>query len=77
MTIKSPKFITAAVLIVLFLILLIQNTQPVSVKIYFWQISMPQIVLIALALLIGFIAGYGVTVMTGRWRKRKTPNRSL
>jgi putative membrane protein len=77
MTMKSPKFITAVVLVVLFLILLIQNTQPVSLKIYFWQISMPQIILIAIVLLIGFVAGYVVAVMTGRSLKRKGPHRSL
>jgi putative membrane protein len=77
MTMKNPKFITAAVLVVLFLILLIQNTQAVSLKIYFWEMSMPQIILITVVLLIGFIAGYVVATMTGKSRKRKAPNQPL
>jgi uncharacterized integral membrane protein len=74
---KNPKFITTVGLVVLFLILLIQNTQAVSVKIYFWEISMPQIILIVAVLLIGFIAGYVAARVTGRSRKRKAPHQPL
>jgi uncharacterized integral membrane protein len=74
---KSPKFITTLVLIVLLVILLIQNTQAVSLKIYFWKISMPEFILIPVVLAIGFIAGYLVAIMTGRSRKKKVTHPPL
>jgi uncharacterized integral membrane protein len=74
---KSPKFITTLVLIVLLIILLIQNTQAVSLKIYFWQISTPQFILIPVVLLIGFVAGYVVALMTGRSQKKKATHPPL
>lgn len=70
---KNPKVISALVLIVLFLILLFQNTQMVSVKIYFWEIAMSQIILIPLVLLIGFVAGYLVARFKGKPAKPKEP----
>lgn len=63
---KNPKVIALLVLVALFLILLFQNTQVVTLKIYFWEIAMSQIILIPLVLLIGFVAGY----LTARFTKR-------
>ena len=72
---KNPKFIIALVLIVLVVILLIQNTQVVTLKIYFWEISMSQIILIPLVLLIGFLGGYGAARLRGKEQKKKEPER--
>jgi len=55
---KNPRVIAVLVLVALLLILLFQNTQVVTLKIYFWEIAMSQIILIPLVLLIGFVAGY-------------------
>ncbi len=46
------------VLIGLFLVVLLQNTQVVSVRLLLWQISMSRIILLSLILAIGFIAGF-------------------
>jgi uncharacterized integral membrane protein len=70
---KQPKFIIALILIVLLGILLVQNTQVVTLKIYFWEISMSQIILIPLVLLLGFLAGYGTARITGKTKKGKEP----
>ena len=70
---KNPKVIAALVLVALVLILLFQNTQVVSLKIYFWEIAMSQIILIPLVLLIGFVAGYLVARFTGKPPKSKEP----
>ncbi|MBU0534500.1 MAG: DUF1049 domain-containing protein [Candidatus Omnitrophica bacterium] len=56
----KPKVIFALVLAGLFLILLIQNTQVVDVKLFFWTISMSRIILLPLMILIGFIIGFFV-----------------
>jgi uncharacterized integral membrane protein len=68
---KNPKFIISLVLVALVAILLFQNTEVVTLKIYFWEISMSQIILIPLVLLIGFLAGYGVAKFTGKPSKQK------
>jgi uncharacterized integral membrane protein len=71
--VKNPKFICAAVLAVLFIIFLVQNTQVVTLRLYFWKISMSQIILIPLVLILGFIIGYIVCKLTGKTEKRKEP----
>jgi uncharacterized integral membrane protein len=71
--VKNPKFITALVLAVLFIIFLIQNTQVVTLRLYFWKISMSQIILIPLVLILGFILGYIVRMVTGKHEKSKEP----
>jgi len=70
---KNPKVIVVLVLVVLFAILLFQNTQVVTLKIYFWEIALSQIILLPLVLLIGFAAGYLVARFTGKAPKQKEP----
>jgi uncharacterized integral membrane protein len=70
---KHPKFIIALILIALVVILLIQNRQDVTLEIYFWKISMPQIIFMPLLLLIGFFAGYGVAWLRGKPQNEKEP----
>ncbi|UCE19359.1 MAG: LapA family protein [Gemmatimonadota bacterium] len=52
------KTLVIAVVLILFLIVLVQNTQIVTVKLFFWDMSMSRIILIFLAMLIGFVVGY-------------------
>ena len=54
----KPKHIAILVVFVFFLIFLIQNTQVVTLRLYFWTISMSQIILIPLCILIGALLGY-------------------
>jgi uncharacterized integral membrane protein len=53
----SPKAIGIVVLLVLCFILIIQNTQVVTIRLFFWKLSMSQIILMPLALLAGFVIG--------------------
>jgi uncharacterized integral membrane protein len=73
--VKNPKFISAVLLAVLFIIFLVQNTQVVTLHLYFWEISMSQIILISLVLVLGFILGYIVRMVTGKHEKRREPER--
>ncbi|MBU2499505.1 MAG: DUF1049 domain-containing protein [Proteobacteria bacterium] len=57
---KNPKIIVSLVLAILFVIFLLQNTQVVNLRFYFWKISMSQIILIPLVLILGFVIGYVV-----------------
>ena len=68
----KPKLIVVLVLIALFLIVLIQNTQVVMLRLFFWKVGMSQIILIPLTMLIGFVVGYIVARVTGGNHKRKS-----
>lgn len=64
----KPKIIAVTVLIVLLLILIIQNTQEVIFRIFFWRIAMSQIIFVPLAVFLGFFLGYALG-RAGRKRK--------
>ena len=66
-----PKFIVLLVLIALFLIILIQNTQVVTLRLFFWKVGMSQIILIPLTMAIGFVVGFVVSRVTGKQPTQK------
>ena len=61
----KPMTIVILVLVALFVIILIQNTQVVTLRLLFWKLDMSQIILVPLTMLIGFIIGYIVAKATG------------
>ena len=61
----STKNTVLVVLGVLCLIVLLQNTQVVSVRFLFWKLSMSRIILLPLFMLIGFIIGFFVSKKSG------------
>ena len=67
----KPKTITVLVLVALFLVILIQNTQVVTLRVFFWKVGMSQIILIPLSIAIGFVIGLIVSRVTGNRNKRK------
>lgn len=54
----TPKTLTALSCGLVVLIVMLQNTQMVTVHMLFWQIMLPQILLIFLILLAGLLIGY-------------------
>lgn len=64
----KTKILVVAVLLALIIILLVQNTQEVIFRFYFWRVSMSQVILVPLAVLVGFLFGYFVAKM-GREKK--------
>ncbi len=62
----KPKWIIALVVLVLLLIFLFQNTQVVTLKLFFWSISMSRIILISIFLIVGFAAGYAAAKISGK-----------
>jgi uncharacterized integral membrane protein len=61
----KAKFIITAILVVLFGVLLLQNSEVASLKLYFWEISMSRIIFFPVLVLIGFVVGFVVAKMTG------------
>ncbi|MEE9611024.1 MAG: LapA family protein [Desulfatiglandales bacterium] len=71
----KPKVIFILVVILLFLIILIQNTQVVTLRLFFWEAAMSQIILIPLIMIIGFVVGYFVAKLKGSNRTHKTSSK--
>lgn len=55
---KKAKWIAIAVLVGLIGVIVIQNTQVVSVRFFFWEWQMSRVLFIPLVALSGFVAGY-------------------
>lgn len=68
---RNPKTIAIVVVVVLFLIFLFQNTTVMTLRLYFWEVSMSQIILVPLILLVGFACGFAVGKLTGRKKPAK------
>ena len=67
----KPKGVIIIIASILLLIILFQNTQVVTLRLFFWKVSLSQIILISLTLLIGFVIGFIVpTVLSKRSRKK-------
>jgi len=64
-----PKIIVVLVLIGLFVIVLIQNTQVVMLRLFFWKVGMSQIILIPLTMAIGIVIGFIVAKVKRDRRK--------
>ena len=65
------KTIALGVAICLFLIILAQNAQMVTLRLLFWQIVISQVILVPLAMAIGFVLGYVVAWTATSKRNRK------
>jgi len=66
----KTKTIIIAIVAVLLLIVILQNTQVVSLRLFFWKISMSRIILLALTLIVGFALGYAVAgISAGKTRQ--------
>ncbi|MEF9426504.1 MAG: LapA family protein [Candidatus Mariimomonas ferrooxydans] len=67
----KPKHIAIIILTVLFLVILVQNTQVVTFRIFFWKIEVSQIILIFFVAIAGFAAGFISSKIIGRHRNEK------
>jgi uncharacterized integral membrane protein len=70
--VKNPKVIAGLIVGLLFVIFLFQNMDEVALRLYFWQVSMPKIILVPLAILIGLVVGFVLAKITGKPRKPAT-----
>lgn len=68
---RTAKIIVMGVLVLLFTILVVQNTDVVTVQLFAWEVTMSQIILLVLTLLTGFILGYFTAQRSHLKRKRQ------
>jgi uncharacterized integral membrane protein len=54
----KPRSVIVLILLMLFLIVIVQNTEVVSVRLLFWDFVMSRIILLALSLSIGIVIGF-------------------
>ena len=59
----KKKLIVILVLAGLLLVLIIQNIQNISLNIFFWNIMMPQVILVLILFALGFVIGFLVAKM--------------
>jgi len=71
----KAKTIITVLLIVLCLIILLQNTQMVTLRFLFWELGVSRIFLLPLLIIVGFIIGY-VVAKVERKPKQETEKAS-
>jgi len=62
----KPKTIIILILVVLAVVVVLQNTEIVTLQLFFWKISMSRIIFISFLLLVGFIMGFLVAKLVKR-----------
>ncbi len=62
----TAKVVVMLVSILLAVIIMLQNTQVTMVKLLFWSVGIPKILLLVILLLLGFVAGYIAATMTNK-----------
>jgi uncharacterized integral membrane protein len=55
---SRPRIVITAVLAVVILVLIVQNTEVVAIRVLFWDFQMSRVILILLTSLTGFVCGY-------------------
>jgi uncharacterized integral membrane protein len=70
---KQPKVWVPAILVLFLLIVILQNTDVVTLRVLFWQRQMSQVILLPLVLTIGFVLGFVVAKLTGARRTIVAP----
>jgi len=62
----SGKLLVFVILLLLFVVALLQNTPPVSLKFLFWTVSMPRAILILISALVGLALGILLTLRASK-----------
>jgi len=70
------KLIVAAVVAIIILIFVIQNTQDWKFKFLFWDFTWPAWLMLVITLIIGFAIGFLVSALLRRRKKRELRRRS-
>lgn len=68
----QAKIIILMLLIILFTIFVVQNTEPVSMQLFFWHIAeLPKIILLTVTLVIGIVLGFIISAVMNKQKKQK------
>ncbi len=61
---KNVKITLEVILIILALVIIFQNADPVQLKVFFWEFNASLIILLLLVLLLGMAIGYFLPKLT-------------
>jgi len=67
----KAKTITLLVIVALFVILVMQNSAPVSINVYFWSLAMSGIILFPAILVVGIIIGFILAKVNTQKRRER------
>ena len=65
----SFKGVIILVLVVLCLVVFFQNTEVVTFRLFFWELSMSRIILLLFTLIAGIVIGYVIATLRGGKRR--------
>jgi uncharacterized integral membrane protein len=65
----KPKTVSIIAVTVVLLLIMLQNTQAITVHLLFWRIMLPQIVLIFLTFIFGLLVGYLAATLKSSTRR--------
>ncbi len=65
----KPKTILAVMLGLVSIVIMLQNTQIVTLRLLFWTVSVSRILLLPLLVAVGFVIGYIVSLVTTKPKK--------
>lgn len=67
----GPKSVLAIIVLVIFTVFILQNTEVVQISFFFWRLSLSRVVLLFGALLIGVLVGLFIGWETGSSKKKR------
>lgn len=62
----NAKVVILVLAILLAVVIMLQNTQETFIKLLFWSVGVPRILLIVILILLGFVMGYVAATMKGK-----------
>lgn len=69
---RHVKFALVILIVILVIIVMVQNAQPITFRFLNWNYQVSQLLLVAIVLVLGFLAGF-ITAWVPR-RKRASPD---
>ena len=66
----KAKTIIVSIFLILLVVLLFQNREVVPFHVYFWKIVISKVILVPLAVIVGFILGFLLAKTSGRGQKK-------
>jgi len=66
----NAKLTGMLILVVLLVVVILQNAEPVTVRLLFWDVSMSRVILMLTTALVGFVCGFIVAKSAGRASKK-------
>lgn len=71
---SKPKVFVTVLLSLMVIILILQNTEVVAIRVFFWEFEMSRVILMLLTTMAGFVCGYLVAKILEQNRRENLRN---